>query len=156
MFGLNEINEINPSLLQKITIFNIDTFRPNFRFPSIAVNPTSHGYLEVFEGEGENWSFAKLKSNDLTLVCQTAEKNPISNLCSTGLYQFSSFEDYVHAYTGYLSKPKTEWEKGELYIAPLYNVLIESGYDVHVNIIQRNEVIFCGVPNEYIEFLNDK
>ncbi|MBY5947411.1 glycosyltransferase family 2 protein [Photobacterium rosenbergii] len=133
-----------------ITIFNIDTFRPGFSFPS--VNEMGAGYLEVFRGTGDNWSFAKPKNSETTLVSKTAEKKPISDLCCTGLYHFSDINNYIEAYNDYITKPESSWEKGELYVAPLYNYLIMKGYDVHYNLIPRDNVIFCGVPEEYYEF----
>jgi hypothetical protein len=130
-----------------ITIFNIDTFRPGFVYPPL--NELGDGYLEVFRGSGDNWSFAKPVSNDSTRVSKTAEKRPISDLCCTGLYHFRSLEQYLTAYYAYLDKPIETWEKGELYVAPLYNHLIDLGLEIHYNLISREEVIFCGVPEEY-------
>ena len=135
-----------------ITIFNIDTFRPDFLLPDVSTK--SDGYLEVFKGEGANWSFAKPESEHTTRVIQTAEKNPISDLCSTGLYHFNHQKDFLDAYYQYLAKPVHDWEKGELYIAPLYNLLIEKGLDIHYHLIDRSDVIFCGVPDEYTDFLS--
>ena len=43
---------------QALTIFNIDTFRPGFRYPTAFDPARVDGYLEVFEGEGDHWSFA--------------------------------------------------------------------------------------------------
>lgn len=150
--ALNSAEKSHVQYKGPITIFNIDTFRPNFRFP--AITETCDGYLEVFQGSGDNWSFAKPAAEKSTKVVQTAEKNPISDLCSTGLYHFSSVDDYLAAYQHYLSQPAEKWEKGELYIAPLYNYLITHGRDIHYNLIERKDVIFCGVPDEYLDFLN--
>ena len=136
---------------EPITIFNIDTFRPGFRYPE---NITDwDGYLEVFKGEGDNWSFAKPVNNSSSKVAETAEKRPISALCSTGLYYFKSIELFNRSYCDYLGKSASDWEKGELYIAPLYNYLINQKSEIHYHLIDRNEVIFCGVPDEYLEFL---
>jgi len=134
-----------------ITIFNIDTFRPGFTHP-IELDHWD-GYLEVFEGEGDNWSFAKPVNAGSTKVIETAEKRPISNLCSTGLYYFKSITLFNQAYNDYISKPEVEWEKGELYIAPLYNYLIKQNNEIHYHLIARDEVVFCGVPDEYLDFL---
>lgn len=150
--GLQQLEAQGVNHQDSITIFNIDTFRPNFIFPEVSNIGT--GYLEVFKGEGENWSFAKPKENYSNLVIETAEKRAISDLCSTGLYHFNKKQDYLDAYNAYLSKPKEEWEKGELYIAPLYNHLIQNGLAVHYHLISRDDVIFCGVPDEYTDFLN--
>jgi len=137
---------------ESITIFNIDTFRPEFRYPEKIAE--WDGYLEVFAGEGANWSFAKPLHSETTQVIETAEKRPISNLCSTGLYYFKSIALFNAAYDDYLAKPEAEWEKGELYIAPLYNYLIQEEKNIHYHLIERNEVIFCGVPDEYLAFLD--
>lgn len=134
-----------------ITIFNIDTFRPGFKYP--ALENMGDGYLEVFQGKGENWSFVKPKCSNSTIVCETAEKRPISDLCCTGLYHFKSLLQYLSAYQEYISKPIDSWEKGELYVAPLYNHLIELGCEIHYQKINRGDVIFCGVPDEYEDFI---
>lgn len=136
-----------------ITIFNIDTFRLNFTFPNL--NNIGAGYLEVFKGSGNNWSFVKPVSNNSTLINETAEKKEISNLCCTGLYYFSEKNDFINAYNNYLSIPSEKWEKGELYIAPLYNYLIKQNKKIHYHLIERSDVVFCGIPSEYEEFLNE-
>ncbi|OEF29480.1 glycosyltransferase family 2 protein [Vibrio rumoiensis] len=146
--GLKDIE----STSELITVFNIDTFRPDFQFPE-AIDQWD-GYLEVFSGQGDNWSFAKPMSSSSTQVIETAEKRAISNLCCTGLYYFKSIVQYKEAYLAYLDLPQEQWEKGELYIAPLYNYLIKNGNKIHYHLIPRNEVIFCGVPDEYYDFLN--
>ncbi|NCN72936.1 capsular biosynthesis protein, partial [Vibrio parahaemolyticus] len=144
--GLKNIDD-NESL----TIFNIDTFRPNFIYPDL--ESKGDGYLEVFKGSGDNWSFALPVDKNTTLIRETAEKRPISNLCSTGLYHFDKVSDYKFAYLNYQEKPECEWEKGEIYVAPLYNYLISSGKKIHYHLIKRDEVIFCGTPEEYNDLL---
>lgn len=132
-----------------ILIFNIDTFRPGFTFPENFKN--WDGYLEVFEGSGANWSYAKTESENSTRVVETAEKREISTHCSTGIYYFKQAKEFVDAYNENLVNPI----KGvpELYVAPLYNFLIRDGKNIHINIIPRDAVIFCGIPQEYEEQL---
>ncbi|WP_028113272.1 glycosyltransferase family 2 protein [Ferrimonas kyonanensis] len=134
-----------------LTIFNIDTFRPGFRFPA---NLEVDGYLEVFRGSGSNWSFVMTESLESTRVIKTTEKDPISNLCSTGLYYFSSKDTFLEAYNKMLALPRSEWPNGELYIAPLYNYLIQDGLDIQCEIIERKDVVFCGIPEEYLALQN--
>ncbi|MBQ0761687.1 glycosyltransferase family 2 protein [Marinobacter psychrophilus] len=134
-----------------ITLFNIDTFRPDFRFPQQAL--IGDGFLEVFEGEGSNWSFARPLSGDSQRVTETAEKNPISNLCSDGLYHFSDAGDFIESFEHYEAQPCTEWAKGELYIAPLYNYLIKNERSIFYTLIRKDEIVFCGTPDEYQKFL---
>jgi len=137
---------------EELTIFNIDTFRPSFSFPDICKK--SDGYLEVFEGSGDNWSFVKPQSDSSTKIIKTAEKNPISNLCCTGLYHFASKNLFLQAFNYYCSIPQTQWDKNELYVAPLYNFLIQKQYNIHYHLIHRDEVIFCGTPDEYQALLS--
>ena len=137
-----------------LTIFNIDTFRPNFSYPKLT--GIEDGYLEVFVGKGDNWSFVLPFKNSKTLIKETAEKRAISDLCCTGVYHFTKVSDFTDAYLEYKSKPKNEWDKGELYVAPLYNSLIKKGKQIHYHKIERTDVIFCGTPDEYAEFVDQE
>lgn len=137
---------------ESITVFNIDTFRPGFEYPENL--DKLDGYLEVFEGSGDNWSFIKVDENDLKRVIQTTEKNPISNKCCTGLYYFSNISVFKEMFIEYSQRPQSEWEKAELYIAPLYNLMIDREMYVGYDQIDIEEVIFCGVPQEYLDFKN--
>jgi hypothetical protein len=138
------------SFSERITIFNIDTFCHGFKFPEEMGN--WDGYLDVFIGQGENWSYAKTESKTSTKVVETAEKIQISNYCSTGLYNFKSVELFMDAF----EEHKTKMNDGginELYIAPLYNYLIQKNCNVHINIIDKVTVQFCGTPQEYYQYL---
>lgn len=132
-----------------LTIFNIDTFRPGFAFPPIAAQPGSDGYLEVFEGTGENWSFVRPDPADPSRVAETAEKRAISDLCCTGLYHFARAGDLLQAFRAGLADAALRGPGEELYVAPLYNWLIGRGGRIDYNVVLREEVIFCGVPVEY-------
>lgn len=137
-----------------VTIFNIDTFRPGFEFPEPAL--IGDGFLEVFEGTGSNWSFARPMESGSQHVAETAEKKPISNLCSDGLYHFTHASDFIESFEEYQSRPRSEWAKGELYIAPLYNYLITHGRKIFYSLISDRDIIFCGTPDEYQQFLSKK
>ena len=133
-------------------IFNIDTFRPGFTFPCSI--DSWDGYLECFVGDGSNWSYAKTEDGTAdTKVIETAEKKEISNFCSTGIYYFKHASDFVNAYRENETTPINGVM--ELYVAPLYNFLIRDGKNIHVDIIRKDEVLFCGVPQEYVEYLKN-
>lgn len=135
-----------------LTIFNIDTFRPGFHFPDSGWH-SSDGYLEVFRGSGANWSYVRPRpAASEPLVAETAEKKPISDLCCSGLYHFSKTSQFLAA----LAYERESPSAGELYVAPLYNHLISDGCKIHYNIIEKDEVIFCGIPSEYEAILNEK
>jgi hypothetical protein len=129
----------------EITIFNIDTFRPGFSFPTEPWWTDSDGYLEVFTGSGANWSYVRPSSAAPALVAETAEKRPISNLCCTGLYHFARAGSFHAA----LAKERAHPTAAELYVAPLYNHLIAGGQRIHYRLIASSDIVFCGVPAEY-------
>ena len=47
----------------------------------------------------------------------------------------------------------TEFEKindyKELFIAPMYNILISKGHNVKYNLLDENQTLFSGTPDEY-------
>ena len=134
-----------------ILIFNIDTFRPGFVFPEGIER--WDGYLECFVGSGDNWSYARTEDGtEQTKVVETAEKRAISRYCSTGIYYFRQTADFIDAY--HQGERGTNDSPKELYVAPLYNALIGAGKEIHVHLIRRNEVIFCGTPDEYAEYID--
>lgn len=141
------------SRAQPITVFNIDTFRPGFRFPPIVNDDSVAGYLEVFRGSGSNWSYVRPASADSDRVIETTEKVPVSDLCCTGLYHFQSLGLFMDGYQRFQRMGPEAFQLKELYIAPIYNLFIQDGLDIRYTLIARNEVIFCGVPSEYVEFL---
>lgn len=147
LLGLKEANlRSNESML----IFNIDTFRFGYKLPNLI--DSWDGSLEVFEGSGANWSYAKTEDKNSTRVIKTAEKNEISKYCSTGVYHFKSVSIFLEAYKWMLESRELLMSK-ELYIAPMYNFLIKKGFEIHISLIKRDEVIFCGVPEEYYGYL---
>ncbi len=119
-----------------LTIYNGDTIRK--------INNWSHfegdGCLEVFKSSGNHWSFV----DKLGAVSLVKEKERISNLCSSGLYYFSSVKLFIDFYNEYIN-----FEDGELFVAPMYNLLIKNNFDVKSVISSKSKFIFCGTPKEY-------
>lgn len=126
-----------------VTIFNIDTIRYNYQGPKFLSE--CDGYLEVFRGDGEHWSFVDPGPNESVL--RTTEKNRISDLCSDGLYYFKSQLQFRRIFERAVIED--EKVKGEFYIAPLYNRLIEMGGVVKYDVINPEQIDFCGTPDEY-------
>ncbi|MBS0965098.1 glycosyltransferase family 2 protein [Acetobacter okinawensis] len=133
-----------------ISIFNIDTFRKDFSFPSQPWFAHSDGYLEVFKGSGQNWSYVEPKKDSSEpRVIRTTEKDPISDLCCDGLYYFTHASDFLWA----LEKERLSPSMPELYIAPLYNHLIKRGNVINYHLINQSDVVFCGIPKEYNDII---
>lgn len=128
---------------EPVYIFNIDTFRYDFLKPDCVAKVD--GYLEVFQGEGEHWSFIAI--NERNEVIKTTEKQRISDLCSDGLYYFKSKALYLSLFEQ--AKAQDLTVNQEFYIAPMYNLLIEQGGKVGYVKIGEHEIDFCGTPDEY-------
>ena len=137
----------NVDLDDSLLIFNIDTFRPNFQLPKELDFDKIDGYLEVFEAEGEHWSFVLSENDETTKVTKTAEKERISNLCSSGLYYFRKASDFKEIFEKIVAK--NDRVKNEFFIAPMYNYLINQNKDIRYAKISLDEIVFCGTPDEY-------
>lgn len=134
-----------------LTIFNIDSHHHRFAHPQAFDVTSCDGYLEVFEGHGEHWSFVQV-SPDVTrayAVKRVTEKVRISNLCSTGLYHFRSAARFRALYETTLDTAIERLQGGERYIAPLYNIAIAQGDDIRYHLISPDDIVFTGTPAEY-------
>jgi hypothetical protein len=131
---------------EPITVFNIDTFRPGFRYPEADWFAHSDGYLEVVRASDPGLSFVRADpGTPEPRVLETAEKKVISDLASTGLYHFRRADDFHTAYDKERMRPSA----GELYIAPMYNHLIAAGKQVHFRLLEPQDNVFCGTPQQY-------
>lgn len=137
---------------ERLIIFNIDTLRHNFSIPQYVLN-NYDGFLEVFIANGHNWSFVKPEFQFLPMgkVLKTAEKERISNLCSSGLYGFKT----IKLFKKYFKKARQLGlrVKNEYYIAPIYNLLIEDGYNIGYYRIDSCDITPAGTPAEYSELV---
>ncbi len=130
-----------------IVIFNIDSFQSDFILPEKLDLEHIAGYLEVFIGEGDHWSFV-LPGPDFSAL-RVTEKQRISELCSSGLYHFRRAGDFCAAFEQTLDMQLSELQGGERYVAPLYNTLIAKGLPVKYHLVSASDVTFCGTPDEY-------
>lgn len=129
---------------ESLTIFNVDTFRPNFTFPKF-LSEKKCSYLETFIGSGKNWSNVVPIHEGSDVVLNASEKQEASKYCCTGLYHWESVEIFNQAYDQYLK----EFPDKELYVAPMYNYAIANKHLVKFTVVDTKEVIFCGTPDEY-------
>lgn len=126
-----------------IWIFNIDTIRLNFEMPD--ENILGDGFLEVFEGDGEGWSF--VESGEENSVIRTTEKVRVSNLCSNGLYYFKELGQFRRAFDCFTSHKSAV--NSEIYVAPLYNELIKEGLNIKYRSVPTKDILHCGIPSDY-------
>ncbi len=128
---------------EALTIFNIDTIRLGYQ-PDVLIGQCD-GLVECFRGEGEHWSFVQPRDERSRSVARVAEKTRISDLCSTGLYYFRSAGLFRAMFSAERESPTMP----ELYVAPLYQRMVDSGMDVRYSVIPADEVVFSGTPDEY-------
>jgi len=77
----------------------------------------------AFNAVHPKWSF--VKTNSRGFVTEVAEKRPISNIATCGIYWYRRGSDFVKYAKQMIEKDIRV--NGEFYIAPVYNELIQDG-----------------------------
>ena len=95
------------------------------------------------------WSFAKV--NDDGLVTEVAEKKPISDLATVGIYLFARGRDFVSATADMIAT--NERVNGEFYTCPVYNYMIANGARIGVYEVPMDAMYGLGTPDDLSEFL---
>jgi hypothetical protein len=126
----------------ELLIFNIDTVLDDFVYPS--AGGFGDGFVDVFEGAGDHWSFVRADAGGRVL--QTAEKQRISSLCSNGVYGFRRLCDFRAAFRAQAARLPAG---REIFVAPLYNELIGQGRDIRCRVVHASTIIHCGTPSDY-------
>lgn len=132
-----------------VVIYNIDTFVHPNALPPSAVR--GDGWIPCFDAEGDGWSFAAADATGK--VTEVREKSRISRHATVGLYYFSSFDLYADLYARHFPD-ESRFEKGEAYVAPMYNTLISLGRNVFIHDVPADAVIPLGVPADVERFAN--
>ncbi len=130
-----------------LLIFNIDTAFRSSQLLSKLKDCAHDGVLGSFYSEEPRFSFAS--ENQQGYVTEVREKDVISSHALTGLYHFSSTADFLEIANEAIAAD--EREKGEFYVAPLYNKLIQRGARFILD--QCEEHWILGTPAEYQHFL---
>jgi HAD superfamily hydrolase (TIGR01509 family) len=107
------------------------------------------GGILGFKATHPKWSFAKI--NDLGLVEEVAEKNPISNDATVGIYFWKKGSDYVSSAEQMIEKDIRT--NNEFYICPVFNEAIGDGKKVRMKHIDKMWGI--GTPEDLRYFLEN-
>lgn len=130
-------------------VFNIDTYvRPGAMKPE-QIPADAAGWVPCFPGPGDGWSFARVEGKS-DRACELREKQRISPHATVGLYWFRSAADYIALYRNYFA-----WggeERGERYIAPMYNQQIDRGEPVYISRLAFDDVGMLGTPEQVAAF----
>jgi dTDP-glucose pyrophosphorylase len=105
------------------------------------------GGILTFKNCHPKWSFAKIGSDGF--VSEVAEKKPISDNASVGIYYWSKGSDYVKYAQQMISKGITT--KNEYYVCPVFNEAIADGKKIRMKEIQK--MWGLGTPEDLDYFL---
>lgn len=129
-----------------LAVFNIDTYFHSLHLPSHLSRKDNISWLGSFYDNSSNYSYARVDENGF--VGEVREKEPISRHALTGFYHFSRGELFFSAATDQIDNHRMD--KGEYYIAPLYNDLIAQGHLCRLDIC--DEYAILGTPDEVESF----
>ena len=105
------------------------------------------GGIVTFKATHPKWSFAKINSEGF--VTEVAEKNPISDIATVGVYYWKRGSDYVK-YAEQM-KEKNKRVNNEFYVCPVFNEAIEGGSKIRIFEIEK--MWGLGTPEDLEVFL---
>jgi NDP-sugar pyrophosphorylase family protein len=108
------------------------------------------GMVYTFNAVHPKWSF--VKTNSRGYITEVAEKRPISNIATCGIYWYRHGSDFVKYAKRMIDKDIRV--NNEFYIAPVYNELIEAGKTLIPFYV--SEMWGIGTPEDLRRFLKEK
>ena len=136
---------------EPLLIYNIDTYVEAGQMKTEDIE--GDGFIPCFKAPGDHWSFVAV--DDAGNAVSVREKERISDNCTLGAYYFSSCGLYEQMYNEYYKKDGN-MEKGEKYVAPLYNHMIGAHLKVRICLVDEKCVHVLGTPEELDEFAGEK
>ena len=106
------------------------------------------GGIVTFKATHPKWSFARVGEDGF--VAEVAEKNPISDDATVGIYYWKQGKDYVKYAERMIEKNVRT--NNEFYVCPVFNQAIEDGQKIKIKQIERMWGI--GTPEDLEYFLN--
>jgi len=107
------------------------------------------GDIVTFKSMHPKWSFAKLGDNGL--VSEVAEKNPISDNATVGIYYWKHGKDYVRYAEQMIGKNIRV--NNEFYVCPVYNEAIQDGKNIKIK--QVDKMWGLGTPEDLEYYINN-
>lgn len=136
LFAKDLIDDGNPLVVYCLDVFFEPTFDP------YSIPADLDGLLLTFKSNSPNYSYTDVDKNGR--VINVVEKTAISNNANVGVYCFNRGLDFVNYAQQMIKEDLTT--NGEFYIAPLYNLMIKSGYNVGIREVDKMHVM--GTPKE--------
>lgn len=107
------------------------------------------GGIVTFTATDAKWSFAKVDEHGW--VTEVAEKKPISNIATVGVYYWKRGSDYVKYAEQMISKNIRV--NNEFYVCPVFNEAIQDGKKIKIHNI--NKMWGLGTPEDLNHYLNN-
>ena len=106
------------------------------------------GSILIFKDSDTKWSFAKIQNDYVTEV---AEKKPISDNATVGVYGWKHGSDYVKYAKQMVDKNIRT--NNEFYVCPVYNEAIKDNKKIKTLLVDKMSGV--GTPEDLEKFLND-
>ncbi len=118
------------------------------RFYYQTISQKMDGCIPVFRSTHPKWSYAKSGLNGL--VTEVAEKNPISEHATTGIYYWNRGSDYVKFAKQMIARNIRT--NNEFYTCPVYNEAIQAGKKISTYNVDK--MWGTGTPEDLKTFLS--
>ena len=109
------------------------------------------GGILCFKGTHPKWSFAKTDENNK--VVEVAEKNPISDNATVGMYYWKRGSDFVKYAEQMIEKNVRV--NDEFYVCPVYNEAIQDNKHISCYMIEKDAMWGLGTPEELNYYLEN-
>lgn len=119
-------------------------------FLSLVRHTSLDGMIFTFYASHPKWSFVKLDSHGC--INEVAEKKPISNIATCGIYWFRKAGEFTQSAHEMIEKNIRT--NNEFYIAPVFNELIEKGKSILPFFVEKMHGI--GTPEDLRVYLNER
>jgi HAD superfamily hydrolase (TIGR01509 family) len=113
------------------------------------IETKADGGIVTFKATHPKWSFAKI--NELGNVIQVAEKDPISDMATVGIYYYKKGSEYVKYAEQMISKNIRT--NNEFYVCPIFNEYIGDNKKIKTYGIEK--MFGIGTPEDLQYFLNN-
>jgi len=138
------INDSSPLLIANSDQF-VDWDSNEFMYSM--VGDTIDGGILTFKSTHPKWSYVRL--NESGFVVEVAEKKPISNIATVGIYYFKKGSDYIAAAERMISKNIRT--NNEFYVCPVFNEMILD--EKKIKIFNIPKMWGLGTPEDLNTFL---
>ncbi len=118
-------------------------------FISAAKNDDVDGLIMTFKATHPKWSFAKVGKDGF--VDEVAEKNPISDNATVGIYYYKHGKYFVEAAEDMIRKDIRT--NNEFYVCPTYNEMILRDKKIKIYEIPGEKMFGWGTPEDLEYFL---